>query len=155
MSVNSLNRFLKLRNATIKARNMLLRRLWGVDLHPSASVSLSSRLRPGKPGSIVIGADTLVAFKTLIFTRDPLSGEDRPVRIGRRCFIGGGSTILPGVTIADESIVGAGAVVFEDVPTRTIVGGNPARIIQRGIEVGRFGRLSGADENARRLWKVD
>jgi maltose O-acetyltransferase len=82
-----------------------------------------------------------VAFKTLIFTLDPLTGEDRPVRIGSRCFIGGGSLILPGVTIGDECIIGAGSVVFDDVPPRSIAGGNPARIIRSDILVGPYGRL--------------
>lgn len=107
----------------------------------------------GKRGSIRIGADTLVAFKTLLYSRDPATGEDRPVRIGERCFIGGGSTILPGVTIGDEVIVGAGAIVFDDVPPRCIVAGNPARILKRDIVVGCYGRLDGADENTRRMWK--
>jgi maltose O-acetyltransferase len=118
-------------------------------------LSFSSRIRPGRRGSIVIGADTLIAFKTLIYTRDRLTGQDRPVTIGRRCFIGGGSTILPGVTIGDECIVGAGAVVFESVPPRSIVGGNPGRILRRDIQVGRWGRLEGADDASRRLWESD
>lgn len=120
----------------------------GVD----SSISMSARLVAGKRGSITVGDETLIAFKTLIYTRDPLTGEDRPVRIGNRCFIGGGSTILPGVTVADESIVGGGAVVMADVPSRCIVGGNPARILRTEIQVGRRGRLEGADDNTRRIW---
>ena len=61
--------------------------------------------------------------------------------------------IMPGVTIGDEVIVGAGAFVFEDVPSRCIVGGNPARILKTDIEVGKMGRLKGADENTRRMWR--
>ena len=99
-----------------------------------------------------MGPETLIAFKSLIYTRDPLTGEDRPVSIGARCFIGGGSTILPGVTIGDDCIVGAGAVVFQDAPPRSIIGGNPARIVRRDIEVAGYGRLAGADDNSRRLW---
>jgi maltose O-acetyltransferase len=84
---------------------------------------------------------------------DVARDQHAPVRIGKRCFIGGGSVILPGVTIGNEVIVGAGAVVFDDVPDRCIVAGNPARIVRRDIAVGRFGRLAGADDNSRRLWK--
>ncbi len=51
----------------------------------------------------------------------------RPVRIGRNVWIGGGAIILPGVTIGDDAIVGAGGVVTRDVPDGVTVTGNPAR----------------------------
>ena len=54
----------------------------------------------------------------------------RPVRIGRHVWIGGGAIILPGVSIGDEAIVGAGSVVTRDVPAGATVAGNPARIIR-------------------------
>ena len=138
----------------LRARSFWLRAR-GIDLHPTAMISLSSRILPGERGSISIGAETLIAFKTLIYSYDPRVGKVLPVKIGRRCFIGGGSMILPGVTIGDEAIVGGGAVVSSDVPSRTIVGGSPARIVRRNIDVGPFGRLVGADENTRLMWGVD
>jgi len=153
MALKSLNSLRKVRAIALAVRRLMLRHFGGVDVQPSTSVSLSSRMIAGRRGSIRVGADTLVAFKTLLYTRDPRTGKDRPIRIGERCFIGGGSTILPGVTIGDEVIVGAGAFVFEDVPPRCIVGGNPARILKRDIVVGRYGRLAGADENTRRMWR--
>ena len=52
----------------------------------------------------------------------------QPVRIGANCWIGGGAIILPGVTIGDDAIVGAGSVVTRDVPDGATVLGNPARI---------------------------
>lgn len=147
MAVISLNRLRALREALMLGRIYWMR--WrGVRAPANIQPSLSSRFEPAYPGAIEIGADTLISFKTLIYTHDPLTGEDRPVRIGARCFIGGGAMILPGVTIGDECIVGGGAVVFEDVPARCIVGGNPARVLRRDIEVGRFGRLKSADERA-------
>ena len=155
LALNSLNQFIRARQAVTKVRNAWLRLRYGIGLHPTVSLSLSSRLLAGKRGSITVGAETLIAFNTLILSLDYLTGKDRPIRIGSRCFIGGGSMILPGVTIGDESIVGGGAVVFDDVPARTIVGGNPARVVKQDIEVGRFGRLKGADENSRRLWRTD
>jgi len=106
----------------------------------------------GARGSISIGPDSLVAFKVLLYSRDELTGEVRPIRIGARCFIGGGSIIRPGVEVGEGSIVAAGAVVFNDVPPNSIVAGNPARILRAGIEVGSRGRLKGADENTRRMW---
>lgn len=153
--MRSLNNFLKLRRLVTGLRRTWLRRVRGIEIDPSASISLSSRMLPGRRGAIRVEAETLVAFKTLLFTRDLMTAETRPIRIGRRCFIGGGSTIMPGVTIGDESIVAAGAVVFDDIPPKSIVAGNPARVIRSDIRVGRFGRLEGADENTRRLYRTD
>lgn len=51
----------------------------------------------------------------------------RPVKIGRNVWIGAGALILPGVTIGDDAIVGAGSVVTRDVPAGATVVGNPAR----------------------------
>jgi maltose O-acetyltransferase len=56
----------------------------------------------------------------------------RPIRIGANVWIGGGAIILPGVTVGDDAIVGAGAVVTKDVAPGATVGGNPARPIGRG-----------------------
>lgn len=55
----------------------------------------------------------------------------RPVSIGHNVWIGGGAIILPGVTIGDRSVIGAGSVVVHDVPTAKVVAGNPARIIRQ------------------------
>lgn len=51
----------------------------------------------------------------------------RPVRIGANVWIGGGAVILPGVTIGDDAIIGAGSIVTRDVPSGATVAGNPAR----------------------------
>ena len=52
----------------------------------------------------------------------------RPVAIGANVWIGGGAIILPGVTIGDDAIVGAGSIVTRDVPAGVTVAGNPARV---------------------------
>jgi acetyltransferase-like isoleucine patch superfamily enzyme len=54
----------------------------------------------------------------------------KPVMIKRNVWIGAGATILPGVTVGENSIVAAGAVVNKDIPANTIVGGVPARVIR-------------------------
>jgi acetyltransferase-like isoleucine patch superfamily enzyme len=54
-----------------------------------------------------------------------------PVTIGDRVFIGANAVVMMGVTIGESSIVAAGAVVTEDVPAFTVVGGVPARRIGR------------------------
>jgi maltose O-acetyltransferase len=52
----------------------------------------------------------------------------RPVRIGRNVWIGAGALILPGVSVGDDALVGAGSVVTRDVPAGATVMGNPARV---------------------------
>lgn len=54
----------------------------------------------------------------------------RHVHIGKNAWIGAGATILPGVTIGDNAVVGAASVVIRDVAPDTIVAGNPARVIK-------------------------
>jgi acetyltransferase-like isoleucine patch superfamily enzyme len=54
----------------------------------------------------------------------------RPIRIDRNVWIGFDACVLPGVTIGAGSVVGAKAVVMEDVPPYCVVGGNPARLIR-------------------------
>ncbi len=57
-------------------------------------------------------------------------GFDVPVVVGRDCVLFAQSVILPGVTIGEGCIVGAGAVVAKDVPAYAVVGGNPARVVK-------------------------
>ena len=54
----------------------------------------------------------------------------KPVHIGKNAWIGAGATILPGVTVVDNAVVGAASVVTKDVAPDTIVAGNPARFIK-------------------------
>lgn len=72
---------------------------------------------------------------TLITPLHPRNNEQRrkglqynkPVRIGKNCWIGAGAMIFPGVTIGDNTIIGAGSVVTRDVPSNSIGYGNPCR----------------------------
>ena len=54
----------------------------------------------------------------------------KPVHIGKNAWIGAGATILPGVTVSDNAVVGAASVVTKDVAPDTIVAGNPAKLIK-------------------------
>jgi maltose O-acetyltransferase len=86
-------------------------------------VSIGDRTQIG-PGVQILAAD---------HPRDPetrATGLEfgRPVRIGRNCWIGGGAIILPGVTIGDDALIGAGSVVTRDVPAGATAFGNPARV---------------------------
>lgn len=63
-----------------------------------------------------------------------------PTLVRKGASIGSGSTILSNVTIGEQAIVGAGSVVTRDVPPRTIVAGNPARVL-RSIDDGKGGGI--------------
>ena len=87
-----------------------------------------------------IGDYCMIGPNTLITTvGHPFSPKDRrekkayskPVAIGDDVWIGGNCTILPGVTIGNNVVVAAGAVVTKDVPDNCVVAGVPARIIKR------------------------
>jgi len=54
----------------------------------------------------------------------------KPVRIGNNVWVGGQAIICPGVTIGDNSVIGAGSIVIRDVPANVVVAGNPAKIIR-------------------------
>lgn len=53
-----------------------------------------------------------------------------PIRIGADVWVGGRAVVLPGVTVGERAVVGAGAVVTRDVPAGTLVLGNPARVVR-------------------------
>jgi acetyltransferase-like isoleucine patch superfamily enzyme len=137
-----------LRAARLAVRNavMAMQRLYyvkglGMDIDPSAWFSLKVHFDRTHPRGVHIGADSYVAFGTVVLTHDMTRGVYTDTRIGERCFIGAHSFILPGVTIGEGSIVGAGSVVTRDVPAGTIVAGNPARVVREGIKTYRFGCL--------------
>lgn len=89
-------------------------------------------------GGITIEDDVLIGPRVNLTTENhPVDPAKRKfldlksILIKRNAWIGAGATILPGVTIGENSIVAAGAVVTKDVPANTIVGGVPAKIIKR------------------------
>lgn len=90
---------------------------------------------------MTIGDRTLLGPNVQIYAAThPTSPEERngkygkeyskAVTIGNDCWIGGAAVLCPGVTIGDGSTVAAGAVVTKDVPPRSVVGGNPARVLK-------------------------
>jgi acetyltransferase-like isoleucine patch superfamily enzyme len=88
-------------------------------------------------GGITIEDNVLIGPKVNLITENhPLNPGDRkslickPIVIKRNAWIGAGATILPGVTIGENSVVAAGAVVTANVPPNTIVGGVPAKFIK-------------------------
>ena len=89
-------------------------------------------------GGIDIGDDVMIGPNVhLISSGHPLDPATRrsritmaPIRIGRGAWIAAGATVLQGVTVGDDAVVAAGAVVTKDVPPRTLVGGVPAQVIR-------------------------
>ena len=107
---------------------------------------------------IVIGDNALIAPNVQIYTAfHPFHPADRfgpsredgsfafcktqtaPVIIGDNAWIGGGVLLMPGVTVGDNVVIGAGSVVTKDIPSNTIAYGNPCRAVRenRPEETGR------------------
>ena len=89
-------------------------------------------------GGIFIGDGVLIGHNvTLATLNHGFNPEDRgtlypaPIVIGKNVWIGSDATILPGITIGENSIIAAGAVVTKNVPENVIAGGNPAKIIKK------------------------
>jgi len=88
-------------------------------------------------GGITIEDNVLIAPKvSLLSEGHPVSPDERqslvpgPIHISKNSWIGAGATILPGVTVGENAVVAAGAVVSKDVPANTVVGGIPAKQIK-------------------------
>ncbi|MFC5631193.1 MULTISPECIES: DapH/DapD/GlmU-related protein [Streptococcus] len=88
-------------------------------------------------GGIFIEDDVLIGPRAkLISVNHPLTSRDRhklelkSVRIKKNAWIGADATILPGVTVGENAVVAAGAIVSKDVPANTVVAGVPAKVIK-------------------------
>lgn len=88
---------------------------------------------------IYVGDDTMFGPNVTIATAGhPINPELRsrglqynmPVHIGRNCWLGAGVMVMPGVTIGDNSVIGAGSVVTKDVPANVVAVGNPCRVLR-------------------------
>ena len=118
----------------------------GVELDPTLrigdNVLISTDLFVHCTGSVEIGNDVAISARVYIGDsardyEDPSQipdsmpmGKPSPVRIGDGVGIGIGAIILPGVTVGERAGIAAGAVVTRDVPPRSVVFGNPARVIR-------------------------
>lgn len=111
---------------------------YGYNIHLGADVFLNYNCVILDVVEVAIGDGTQIGPAVQIYTadhpRDPQlrrSGAEfgRPVRIGSNVWIGGGAILLPGVSVGDDALIGAGSVVTRDVPAGATVVGNPARII--------------------------
>ncbi len=85
--------------------------------------------------SITIGNNVKCGANTLItdsdwHPEDKRAGEPKPVVIHDNVWLGYGAVVLKGVTIGENSLIGAGSVVVRDIPPNVIAGGNPCKIIR-------------------------
>ena len=110
---------------------------FGKNIHLGKNVFINSACQFQDQGGIFIGDNCLIGPGTMIATLNHYPDPERrqgmthaPVVIGKNVWTGAHVTILPGVTIGDNAIVAAGAVVAKDVPADTIVGGVPAKAIK-------------------------
>lgn len=117
-------------------------KIYGMRISRSARISFGARLDKTNPHGIQIGDESYVASGAIIFAHDFSRGMSSDTIIGKKCFIGANAIIMCGITIGDEVIVGSGAIVTKDVPSNSIVVGNPARVIKSGIKTNKFGQLN-------------
>lgn len=98
---------------------------YGVEIYAAKSITMGDNAMIGD----------LVTIYDTDFHRIDEGSEPRvaAVRLGDNVWLGRGATVLPGVTIGDHSIVAAGAVVTKDVAARTVVAGNPARVVREVV----------------------
>ena len=111
----------------------------GRNIHVGARFVANYGVRILDVAEVFIGDYVMIGPGTLISTvGHPLSPARRrnkaayahPVRIGNDVWIGGNASIMPGVTIGDNVVIGAGAVVTHDIPSNSLALGVPARVVR-------------------------
>lgn len=113
---------------------------YGCNIHIGENFFANFNLTILDEAEVRIGDFAFIGPNVSIYTAcHPLDPQSRntfeewaePVTIGNSVWIGGGSTILPGVTIGDNVVIGAGSVVTRDIPSDCVAAGNPARVIRK------------------------
>lgn len=117
-----------------------LRAFWGHQLHPTVRISFSAYLDRTNPRDVSIGAYTIVTRGAVVLSHDYTRSVSARTTVGRNCLIGVNAIIMPGIAIGDEVVVGAGAVVTRDVPSNSLVLGNPAQVVGQ-IRTSAYGRI--------------
>jgi acetyltransferase-like isoleucine patch superfamily enzyme len=78
---------------------------------------------------LICGANTLITDSDW-HPEDPRSGVSKPVTIGNNVWLGVNATVLKGVSIGDNTVIGAGSIVTGDVPANVVAAGNPCAVIK-------------------------
>lgn len=117
--------------------------VFGKNIHFKGMAMLNFNCTLLDSNIITIGDRTLIGPGChIICTNHSIDAEERlkgafnnqPICIGERVWIGGNVTILPGVTIGDEAVIGAGSVVTKDIPSGVVAVGNPCRVLRKITE---------------------
>lgn len=110
---------------------------FGKNISLGKNVFINSGCRFQDQGGVVIGDNCLIGHNVVITTLNhdilPSRRTDllpSPVVIGRNVWLGANVTVLPGVTIGDDAVIGAASVVTKDIPSGTVAVGSPARVIR-------------------------
>ena len=127
-----------IRSAILDSRISFYRHFYGMTIGSGVKISLKAKLDKTHPKGIKIGEDSYIAFGATILTHDMSRNLHVDTIIGKNCFIGANSIIMPGVSIGDSVIVAAGAVVCHPVPSNCVVAGNPA-VIKKSLQTGKLG----------------
>ena len=128
-----------MRNVVLRTTYFLYGTLYGMDIGKGVRISWGAKLDKTNPKGIHIGDYTAVTSGAAIITHDFVHREWKDVRIGRNCFLGYGCIVLPGVTIGDSCIISGNTVVGRDVPSNSVVMGNPGKVVERDIVTGEWG----------------
>ncbi len=118
-------------------------KIYGMHIHHSALISLKAHLDKTNPKGIYIGKKSVITTGVVILTHNYVMGDGTFVdtKIGDNVFIGANAIILPGVTIGNNCIIGAGSVVTKNVDSFSIVAGNPAKLIRTDNNIGPYGQF--------------
>ena len=105
-------------------------------VHIGNRVSIMYNLLCMSAGGITIDDDVMIAANVSLISNNHDFNERqiitcKPIHIKRNVWIGANATILPGVTIGENAVIAAGAVVSKDVPDNVVVGGVPAKVIKK------------------------
>lgn len=130
-----------LRDCVVTLNRMILTKLWGMQIGSGSIISFKAHLDLVNPRGVHIGMYSMITAGVQILTHDYVGKRHLVTKIGNNCFIGTNSIILPGVTIGNDCIVAAGSVVTKNVPSRSLVAGNPARIIRSDLRVSHWGQF--------------
>ena len=132
-----------IRNSLLYARTWYFRTMYGMDIAPDVRMSFKARIDKTNPKGLSIGEKTMVAFDAIILAHDfSTRRHEAKTIIGKHCFIGCASIIMPNITLGDQVVVAAGSVVTKDVPANCIVAGNPAKVIKTGIKTLEYGVIA-------------